>query len=284
MDESKKILVIGANGFVGENLIKSLKDQNDVTGVYHKNKDSLCNDICNFPISKLNLLPTEFDHVYLVGAYIPGHDIDSSTRESLFKANVCLVEQVCSKFQDSRIIFCSSVSVYKARPNPITEVDNEGGLNEYGISKLWGEKIVQRVKSCSIVRISSIYGIGMNLETIIPNYIMQALNERTITVFGNGTRLQNYIHYSDVIGFLKKAAVSKINGVFLATDKQSFSNLHLAQIIAGVTGSNIVFKGEDTSHSFIYDNRYTASNLDYIPKTSLEKGVKHLTEWLKKRY
>jgi nucleoside-diphosphate-sugar epimerase len=281
----KKILVIGANSFIASNLIFQLKNEAKVVGVYHSNKEKLSNDIINIPVNDLNKLDEHFDEVYLLGAYIPDKQpITSDNRKKMFASNVELVDLVCNKFKSSKIIYSSTVSVYKNKMGEISEQDNEGGINEYGISKLWGEKIVLQAENFSIVRFSSVYGIGMNLNTIIPNYIKQALKNNVVTVWGNGERKQNYIHAFDVINFLKKAASINENGIFLATAPQSISNYQLAQIISKKTDCSITLKGEDLTPSFLYNNNYTVNKLQYEASVSFDKGITELIEWIRKKY
>ena len=280
----RKILVVGANSFIALNLIHQLKIENEVTGVYHLNNDKLCNDIRNIPVQKLNELDTEFDVVYILSAFIPGDPNDVNNSVKLFEANVRLVDCICKKFSKSRIVYASSVAVYKPRDAAITENDNEGGLNEYGISKLWGERIVSGNESFAIVRLSSVYGNGMKLTTIIPNYIKQAIESKVITVWGNGERRQDYIHVSDAVNFLNRASLFNGNGIFLATVSQSLSNLQLAEIISQLTGCHISLTGTDKSASFFYDNSYTRSKLQYTAAVPVELGISELIEWIKEKY
>jgi nucleoside-diphosphate-sugar epimerase len=281
---NKKILVIGSNGFIAGKLISELVKVAHVTGVYNLNRDNLSKEIRNVPINKLANLSANFDEVYLLSAFIPGNNLVEKGRKEMFKVNVQLVDFICKKFSKSRIIFSSSVSVYKPKDSEIFENDDEGGINEYGVSKLWGERIIQRVMNFSIVRISSVYGVGMKLNTIIPNYIKEALEKKVITIWGEGKRMQNYIHVSDVANFLMYAASVAQNDIFLATSSKSFSNLQVAEIISQKTGCSLSFKNDDASPSFFYNNDYTKKKLKYYPKVSIEQGITELIECLKEKY
>lgn len=261
-----------------------MKNDVDVTGVYHKNGNLLFNDITNIPIEFLDDLPDLFKEVYLVSAYIPSGKLSTVSREDLYKTNVELIDKITSKYYRSRIIYCSSVSVYKIKNSDITEKDNEGGLNEYGISKLWGEKIIEQLPDYAIVRFSSVYGIGMKLSTIIPNYIKEALSKKQITVWGSGERRQNYIHVSDAINFLIKAAGFQGNEKFLATSVDSITNFELATIIAKLTDSKILFQGGDNSPSFSYNNNFTKSALSIQSQISIENGIIELIKWLQEKF
>jgi UDP-glucose 4-epimerase len=274
-------LVIGSNSFVGSILINCLKKTGNVVGIYHRQTDRLQDDVTNLPLSELANLHTDFDHIYIISAYIPEKQLTSITRQNMYDANIALVNRICEKFSSGKIIYCSSVSVYDVKNEPITETDSVGGLNEYGVSKLWGEHIVKRANNYAIVRCSSIFGPGMNTQTIMPMYIRQGLQGQ-ITVWGNGERLQNYIHVLDVANFLTTAANYDKNGTFLAVAENSLSNLDLANIIKSELNCQIVFANTDNSASFYYNNEYTKRTLNYTPQFSIRQGIKETIQWIKK--
>lgn len=279
----KNCLVIGANSFVGSYLVKALKASHHVTAVYNNNKDRLDSEVTNVSMTELDTLSAKYDDVYIVSAYIHTGKIDSTAREWMYKINVALVADICSRFPDAKFIYCSSVSVYSLKNGVIHEHDAEGGLNEYGISKLWGEKIILQTRQHAIVRFSSVYGTEMKMGTIIPNYITQGLKDKEITVYGEGARLQNYIHIQDAVNFLLSAADYKENGTFLACAPDSISNLQLATAIAEELKCKVVFKGEDRSPSFNYNNEKTVELLGYKPGISIKEGINQVVKWIEKR-
>jgi nucleoside-diphosphate-sugar epimerase len=284
INQRKKYLIIGANSFVAQHLIDKLKRNNYVLGVYHENKSRLHEDVENVTVNELGKLEMDFDIVYLVSAYVPLTKLDKITREKLFKTNVELVDKVCLKFSKSRIVYCSSVSVYKEKDGIVNEFDAEAGLNEYGISKLWGEKIISQLSDFAIVRLSSIYGPEMKLGTIIPNYIQQSLLMKKVTVFGSGERKQNYLHIHDAVNFLVAAGSSSYSAKFLAVSENSISNKDLANMIAFKLNSNVSFEGRDDSPSFVYDNGFTRQTLDYQCQYSLDEGINSLIKWIREKY
>ncbi len=284
MYNKQNILVVGANSFIGSNLITALKKNpaNFIVGVYHTNVDKLHQDIKNISINDIDKQINSFDFVYLIGAFIPeSNHIGFEGRKRLFESNVLLIHQITSLFPDAKIVLCSSVSVYASSHNTINENSSLGGINEYGISKLWGEKIVSNCKRYAIVRCSSVYGQGMKMNTFLPRCIFQAINDKEIIIYGNGERSQDYIHVSDVAEFLIKAAKCNESGIFLGVSGKSIANIEVAKIIASKAKAKITFKGIDNSPSFVYDNEYTCDKLSYRARANFEKGIESLTEWIK---
>jgi len=279
----KKSIVIGANSFIGRCLIEELKNTTYVTGVYHNNKDKFVEGITYIPISDLETGGTDYDDVYLLSAAIhTGTDLNRERRNELYKVNVDQVAAICQQFPHSKIIYSSSVSVYLPSDSLITEKSATGGLNEYGVSKYWGEKIVEKAQRYAIVRFPSVYGPGMKLNTIIPIYINQALRNREIVVWGEGNRLQNYIHAKDAAGYLIAAAAHRHNDVFLASSRENISNRSLAEKIANITNSHLAFTGNDLAASFSYCNAYSREKLSYKEVLPLEEGLKQTIKWIEK--
>ncbi len=273
-----KILIMGSNSFLANALIDSLNMPEEIIGVYNENNFFLNNQIRQVHTSQvMHIGKSEINTVYIISAHIPTVErlLD---RNKLYETNVKLIGDICQQFNDSKIVFCSSVSVYGENSGIINELSATTAKSEYGISKLWGECIVQNCASYSIMRISSMYGMGMKKTSIIPHMITNALTKKEVNVFGEGERYQNYIHVSDVANYLISAAKCKQNGIFLATTASSVTNKELANIIANYTNATVKYIGTDNSPSYHYDNRYTNSILKYQPKTQLETGIKELIQ------
>jgi len=285
MKSSQNILVVGANSFVGSFLINELKKNNlnRITGIYHKNTDNLHSDITNISVSDIETLPNNFNQVYLISAFVPMQNyLTEQERKLLYETNIELTNTICLQFTNAKIIYCSSVSVFSVSNNVIDEYSPIAGLNEYGISKLWAEKVVKSSNQYAILRFSSIYGKDMKTNTFLPNCIKQAITNDEIVIYGKGERLQDYIHVSDVVRYLISAAQCPTNEIFLGVYGKSFSNLEIAKIISQITGCGISFKDDDHSPSFVYNNNYTCKTLSCYPKMDINNGINSLIEWFKK--
>ncbi|MFD0962623.1 NAD-dependent epimerase/dehydratase family protein [Pseudofulvibacter geojedonensis] len=276
-------LVVGANGFLGSYLCKYLISLNQkVTGVYHKNRANSIEGVDYINIEQALSSKKEYTTVYILAAFIPNSDsIDNL--DSLFNSNVSLVSKICQKNKNARIVFSSSVSVYDLSNQVLKEDSVISPKSFYGISKFWGEQIVSKHKNYGIVRISSMYGSGMSNSTFLPIIIDNAISKKTICLFGNGEREQNYIHVSDVVKYLYKASLEKKNEIYLAVNTLSHSNREVAEMIKSYLPEvSIKFNGSDLSPSFVYDNSKTNLILAINPKINLDKGVLSLIEWKKK--
>jgi len=277
-----KVLIIGANSMLGQEVIKQLlfNDVKNIVGVFNQNKNRIEQKINYLNINEIHQLKNDFDVVYLISAYIPKDTIE---RDKLFKVNVQLVQEISSKFTNSKIIYSSTVSVYKPSQLVFENSDLEP-INEYAISKLWGEKIVRNHNNYAIVRISSMYGVSMNCDTFLPFIIKKSITENKITLFGDGSRAQNYVHVSHVAKTLISASKSTSETTFLAVSKSSYTNKEIAELIQkNLTTTPIIsYQGIDNSPSFLYDNEKTVSTLKIKDTTSITKEINELIEWIKK--
>lgn len=202
--------------------------------------------------------------------------------QRLFAVNVSLPEQLCELFSRAKIVYASSVSIYGSTSGVITEESASQEPQSYGLSKLWGEAIIRAHARCAVVRISSMYGVGMHSSTFLPLVIENALNQNQITLLGSGTRQQNYIHVADVAQVFVKAADSSINGVFLAADYRSYSNQEVAkQVTLCLPGVVVNHMGIDNSPSFNYDSSHTYATLELPPPRFLSIGINELIVWKK---
>jgi len=270
----ENVLVIGSNGFVGNALCRHLYEIGyHVVGAYHRNTEHLFASIDHLGIADA-LNKTIYDTVFITSAYIPKKD-QTIQRDSLYNANVNLIERICTSLPSAKIILCSSVSVYDPSKNVLTEKSRLAPTTEYGISKLWGEKVVAKHPSFAIVRFSSIYGKGMNANTFLPQIIKSGQSSNKITLYGDGSRKQNYIFIKDAVSYLVGAAKYSGNGVFLATQSLSYSNKEVAGLLKTIH-SNIAieYKGIDKSPSYFYDNKLSRSQLGIFDEVLFVDGLK----------
>ncbi len=271
----KKQLVLGASGFLGTSLCELLASE----GVDAASRVSgPAERLHHFDIQNLEQIPQDYTHVYHLAAEIPYGSMEVISR-SMVEANVGLTERVVQHFPRSRIIFASSVSVYGT---PCRDcIDESHPFNQpsaYAMTKLAAETVVSSASDYCILRLPSLYGVGMKQPTFIPRILEQARNHGTIRVFGDGSRKQNYLHVRDAALMFKTAGESNCRGAYNAVAPRSHSNKEVAELVAQLCGAKVVYENEDRSPSYEFSHSRWKEAFGVLPGISLQEGLSELVD------
>jgi len=193
----------------------------------------------------------------------------------------------CDERAVPRVVFLSSLGVLR-RPlqRPIRETDPVGPATPYGMSKLWTEEQLRRHDRKSgfvpiVLRISS--PIPSSFEalppTVVKAWIQAAREHKPLKVFGSGSRSQDFVACSDVAeAVVQSLQSSALSGVYHVGSGIALSMRDLAQTIAGMRNTPIVFEGVDPNE----DDRWELSlekareHLGYAPKISGPAAIESL--------
>ncbi|MBD3352381.1 MAG: NAD-dependent epimerase/dehydratase family protein [Candidatus Lokiarchaeota archaeon] len=143
-----------------------------------------------------------------------------------------------------------------------------------------------------LIRIFNTYGpkirSGNLFGRVVPNFIIQALHDEDITVFGDGKQTRSFTYIVDEIeGILRDVAIPNARGVVINIGNNiETSVLELAKKIIELTGSNskIVHKKlpkDDPSRRKPVLKR-AKKILNWEPKIKLKEGLKRTIDWFKK--
>jgi dTDP-glucose 4,6-dehydratase len=140
-----------------------------------------------------------------------------------------------------------------------------------------------------IVRIFNTYGPRMRMDDgrAVPNFLLQALKNEPMTVYGDGSQTRSLCFVSDLVdGVVRLLDVDYSDPINLGTDDE-VSMLQLASGIRRLCGSNseIVFKPlpEDDPKQRRPDLTRARQVLGWQPKVSLEDGLTQTIAYLRER-
>ena len=286
----KKILVTGASGFIGSNLLKFLNRKNFfVTGISnsYSNNHSV-NSLSLLSKKKINqfLHEHDFDFVIHLGASV--EELDSI---NTFKKNCQTTINLLNACVDAKIknfIYASGHIVYdSSRYLPIDENHPLNPTTNYGLSKLINENFCklfsQHDINFTILRISSVYGNGQKERFVIPTLINSCIlrNELVVNKYKNGFQIMDFVHVDDVCSSIELACNSKQKfGIYNIASGKSVTAFQIAKYLKGLsdTDSIKIKKIQKNTNHFIYDISKAKKELKFKPKIQVSKKI--LKPWL----
>jgi dTDP-glucose 4,6-dehydratase len=138
-----------------------------------------------------------------------------------------------------------------------------------------------------IVRIFNTYGPRMRLRDgrAIPNFIFQALNNKPLTIYGDGSQTRSFCYVSDLVEGIYRLSESSFHGPMNLGNPIEKSLLEMAQLIRKMTRSKskIVFKPlpKDDPKQRQPDITQARQKLHWQPRVGLEEGLEHTIRWFR---
>ena len=298
----KKILVTGGAGFLGSHLCKSLLEKGHeviaVDNFYTGNKSNV-NDLMiydNFELIRHDVtfpLYIEVDEIYnLACPASPIHyqtDPVQTTKTSVHGAINMLG---LAKRLRAKIFQASTSEVYG---DPIIHPQKEeywGNVNPIGIRSCYDEGkrcaetlffdyYRQHKLQIKVGRIFNTYGPKMhpNDGRVVSNFIVQALKNKPITIYGDGTQTRSFCFVSDLIDGIEKLMNSgkDVTGPFNLGNPNEYRITDLAKMVIKLTGSKSRISYIDLPQD---DPKQRQPNIElankilkWSPKISLESGL-----------
>lgn len=304
-----RCLVLGAGGFIGQNLVEELLLKGHDVVAYDRSA-AILEIHKQFPQATCigGDFPTEsnWDNV-LQGVEICYHLISTSLPKtsnddpiSDVTGNVLgtlrVLEVIRNKNKKIRIIFASSGgTVYgHLKSETVSENHPTNPTCSYGITKLMIEKYLQlyrelhEIQSVSL-RIANPYGFKQNPESsqgVIGVFSSRILRNSEINIWGDGSIIRDYIFVKDVVeAMLSATNYQGKESTFNIGSGEGHSILEIIKSIEISTKNkaNIVFhpsRDFDIKKS-ILNTEKARSELNWAPKTKLQEGINKTINWMK---
>jgi len=278
-----KILVTGATGFIGSELMDHLKHKNIYGLSSTKNsKKILKTSLQNTKLLDSFLSKNNFDVVIHLFALLENKS-PMTIFNSNCKSTINLLES-CVKNGVKKFIFTSSHAVYGSTNYlPIDESHPTNPTTNYGITKIIGEEISKMysishgIKVLNL-RLSPVYGINQHKERIIPRMILHSLLNRQFKLYRykNGFQLMDLVHIKDVCHAIELAIKSNVSfGTYNIASGKSITIEKISKILSKITKNNI-FKinqlNSETNH-FFYDVSNSKKDLKFSPKYFIDNNT-----------
>ena len=302
MCSDRRVLVTGGAGFIGSHLCERLLARGDevlcvdnfftatrpnVSGLMSNSRFELVRHDVSFP------LYVEVDKIYnLACPASPIHyqfDPVQTTKTSVHGAINMLG---LAKRVKAKILQASTSEVYgDPTVHPQTE-DYWGHVNPIGPRSCYdeGKRCAETLffdyrrqhnLKIKIARIFNTYGPRMhpNDGRVVSNFVVQALQNKDITVYGDGSQTRSFCYVDDLIdGLVRLMETSDdVVGPFNLGNPEEFSVRELAETIIALIGSSsrIIHRPlpEDDPKQRRPDISKAQAILQWQPKTSLRDGL-----------
>ena len=303
----KTILIAGGAGFLGSNLCKKLIKDNIVICLDNLITGNMANIIPylespNFKFIKhdiINPIDIEIDEIYnLACPASPIHyqkDPIHTLKSSVF--GIYNLLELAKKY-NAKILQASTSEVYG---NPLEHPQKEsyfGNVNIngprscYDEGKRCAESIMyeynkQNNTQTRIARIFNTYGKNMQKDDgrVISNFVIQALKNEDITIYGDGLQTRSYCYVDDLIDGLIKLMASNITTPTNLGNPIEYTILKTAKIIISKTNSQskLIFKNlpMDDPQKRKPDISKAKKELNWEPKISLNEGLDNTISYFK---
>jgi dTDP-glucose 4,6-dehydratase len=206
-----------------------------------------------------------------------------------------------AKAKGARYFLASTSEVYgdpEVHPQPETywgNVNPVGPRGVYDEAKRFAEAMTMAYHryhglEVRIVRIFNVYGPRLQLDDgrVVSNFLLQALQDKPLTVYGDGSQTRSYCYVDDEIrGFLSLLDGDVTGPVNIGNPSTENSVLDLARLIIDLTGSRseIVYEPlpVDDPTQRRPDITVARERLGWEPTVSLEDGLARTAAWFRER-
>jgi dTDP-glucose 4,6-dehydratase len=248
--------------FLNHDITERVEIEGDVDFVYHLASPASPIDYARLPL-----------HTLKVGAHGTHHMLG------------------VAKFKRARFLLASTSEVYgdpQVHPQPESywgHVNPIGPRGVYDEAKRYAEALTmayhrqQGLDTC-IVRIFNTYGARMRPHDgrAIPTFLREALQDKPVTVFGDGSQTRSFCYVDDLIEGLIALVESEAHLPVNIGNPNEMSLLELAQAVIEVTGSRseIVFEALPVDDPQVRQPDITRAKqlLGWEPKVPLKEGLR----------
>ncbi len=281
-----KVLITGANSFVGKNYIKySQNNEIDEMSLIDNQPEEI--DFSNYDVVlHLVAIVHQSKKISEKEYFIINKDLCLRTAEEAKKAGV------------KQFVFLSTVKVYGEylpgvgpwNESSICEPDDAYGKSKY-VAEIELKKLEDENFTISIVRTPLVYGedVKANMRSII-----KLVERFPILPLGNVDNKRSFTSVGNLVAFIDRIIEKKASGVFIAKDEKALSTTELVNYISKYLDKKLILIPipkfiikicmyiyprifDRLYGSFEMENSMTLKQLEFKPPLSVEEGIKKMT-------
>ncbi len=301
---SDAIIVFGANGFVGQHLVRALaqcgepvialvgaRPKNPIAGVEFVTR------VFNTPDAFAPWLNTARMIIHAACRSTPGHSAGKPLVElnANLTPTLALLDALQHTPQCDLLYLSSGGTLYgDTTAHPADEQDPIRPKSYYGAGKAAAEHFIhayamQFNRAASIVRPSNLYGPGQTLRSgfgVIPTAFDRIQKQTPLNIWGDGSAVRDYLYIDDFIK-LCLAIIDKPmptgSRIFNAASGEGVSLNRLIKTIQRIIGQTLLTQYDNSRTvdvaRVVLNPQCAAEQFGWIPETPLDTGLANTWAW-----
>jgi len=250
----RRILVTGGSGFIGRHVVAELAAAGALVRVIdckpHPDPEVelIRGDLADADVVAASLESGIDGIVHLAAVTSVLRSVEQP--ELTFRTNVAATQALLEGARSagtSAVVFASTNAVTGISEAPkISEAATLAPLTPYGATKAAGEMLMSAYTAsyglrCACLRLTNVYGLGMQTKDSIVARLMRAIRLQTpFEIYGDGRQVRDYVNVSDVVAAIALALVSDSwSGPMVIGAGKSLSVLDVLDAVRRVTGAEL---------------------------------------------
>jgi nucleoside-diphosphate-sugar epimerase len=297
-----KVLVTGAGGYIGTQLVKDLvKSGNDVTAVdrFFFGQDTLKDFFDNPKVSIIQKDIRDLTESDLAGHEVvcdlaclsndPAGEIDPALTYAINRDGRIHVASTAKRAGVNKYIISSSCSVYGQGQEPqLTEKSATNPISVYAKSTLEAEQqnlsIADKNFSVTSLRNATVFGLSnrMRFDLVVNLMTLTAFQKGRIIVMGGGKQWRPLVHLSDVSNAFQmviNSSIENVNQEVFNIGLDNFQIKNLAYLVREELPINIEIDvapddADKRDYNVVFEK--ARNKLNFIPKVSVVDGIREI--------
>ena len=291
--KENKIIIVGGAGYIGGYLTDIICKNSNVTvadNLLYENRFLKDVDFINFDIKNYdeNLKQTlnKYDIIIWLAAIVGDGACEVDKRITKI-VNEDSVKWLVDNFQNKKIVFTSTCSVYGINDDLIGEEALPNPLSTYAETKIKAEQYIMNNHSNYLIyRLGTLYGIGdafarIRLDLVVNYLTYLATHDKPLTVFG-GNQWRPLLHVKDVGHAIKYGIENNLKGLYNLSSKNIIIKDIANQIknyIPNTTINYVDIKTQDARNYRVKNDKILSTG--WKPLFNINDGIKEINFILK---